>query len=120
VWRTRFGRGYGPVVRQTTELMSITGILNWLLIWLSSVPSRKCRDINNEICQRLFLSHLFYFPIHGSFSNRYYAYKNAVEVSVWWPKQKKKNLVTIMLFVDLWLFLKLLLSVSTAHVEGDG
>jgi hypothetical protein len=26
LWRTRFGRGYGPVVRQTTELMN--GLIN--------------------------------------------------------------------------------------------
>jgi hypothetical protein len=24
LWRTRFGRGYGPVVRQTTERMNLT------------------------------------------------------------------------------------------------
>ena len=26
LWRTRFGRGYGPVVRQTTELMNFREI----------------------------------------------------------------------------------------------
>jgi hypothetical protein len=24
LWRTRFGRGYGPVVRQTTEWMNVS------------------------------------------------------------------------------------------------
>ena len=25
MWRVRFGRGFGPVVRQTTKLMTLTG-----------------------------------------------------------------------------------------------
>jgi hypothetical protein len=30
VWRTVFGRGYGPVVRQTTEWMN-----EWMNEWMS-------------------------------------------------------------------------------------
>jgi len=35
VWRARFGRGFGPVVRQTAEWMN--GWINWTY-FIASVP----------------------------------------------------------------------------------
>jgi hypothetical protein len=49
MWRIRFGRGYGPVVRQTTEWMNVfkwecpvsspVFILSWFLLKLSNFPA---------------------------------------------------------------------------------
>jgi hypothetical protein len=36
VWRTRFGRGYGPVVRQTTEWKEYIYIYIYICIWQTS------------------------------------------------------------------------------------
>jgi hypothetical protein len=40
MWRTRFGRVYGPVVRQTTERMKCRGIINKNLKWHSVINLR--------------------------------------------------------------------------------
>jgi hypothetical protein len=34
MWRARFGRGFGPVVRQTTEWMMNEWISQWPLLWI--------------------------------------------------------------------------------------
>jgi hypothetical protein len=40
MWRTRFGRGYGPVVRQTTE---------WMNEWMFQLYSFMTLFITNEL-----------------------------------------------------------------------
>jgi hypothetical protein len=43
MWKARFGRGFGPVVRQTTKWMSITGYSNmwWRKFLMNFQPSRS-------------------------------------------------------------------------------
>jgi len=49
MWRARFGRGFGPVVRETTKWMNVTKFLFWMAI---SVLSEEPRSVSKT---RLFV-----------------------------------------------------------------
>jgi hypothetical protein len=59
LWRTRFGRGYGPVVRQTTEWMD-----EWIQITCLHVVRRKHpgghRPAVSKRKSGLCLSHIYF------------------------------------------------------------
>jgi hypothetical protein len=48
VWRTRFGRGYGPVVRQTTEWRGYGPVVRQTAEWMNTcVGACVCTYIQN-------------------------------------------------------------------------
>jgi hypothetical protein len=58
LWRTRFGWGYGLIVRQTTEWMnewinqSINESMNqWMTVTHVPLPSKNASAVNSELCE---------------------------------------------------------------------
>ena len=49
MWRACFGRGFGPVVRQTTKWMNVVSVINE---WVRSGGGRAAREENQSTCRR--------------------------------------------------------------------
>jgi hypothetical protein len=61
LWRTRFGRGYGPVVRQTAEWMSSVSVTRLCSQWHNFCDSSKDVKVHERegpwACRRIAVTH---------------------------------------------------------------
>jgi hypothetical protein len=62
LWRTHFGRGYGPFVRQTREWMNIKSTIASLLSCFNSAHTHICKISLNIIFPSATLSPNTFFP----------------------------------------------------------